>query len=150
MNWYNHWNVIEWRVNDDNTIKKNTIRFGIPFLYHPMNAIPFELISFHSQLFNHITVSRINTNHSTNTPIMHTSPSQLRYNRYTFALLPLSTFLSFTTTFQIIPFNSFQAFHLAFSYLLQSVILSYSEVEHTRCRNIAITNCSLLEQRVSS
>ena len=48
-----------------------------------------------------------------------------------------------------IPFSSFQLFHFAFSYTLTIPFLSYGKVEHARSTDIAISDRSLLEQRVT-
>lgn len=53
------------------------------------------------------------------------------------------------STVQGKPFSAFHAFHFAFSYAVIQCRRPYSEVEHARSRDIAVTDGSLLEESVS-
>lgn len=129
------------------------MRFGPQFLMRFSEYFRSDLFHFNLNtscvhfVFYSFVSTQITQQHIS---IMHTSLSEPQYSRCTSASPPLLTFLSFIPTFRTVPFNSFHAFHFAFSYTFQSITNSYSEAEHTRCRNIAISNRSLLVQSISS
>lgn len=110
---------------------------------------PYSTISITTILLN--SFESISNKHTLlNFTLTRTSPSDSQYSQCTSASPPPSTYLLSQTQPHTIPFSSFQLFHFAFSYTLTIPFLSYGKVEHARSTDIAISNRSLLEQRVTS
>lgn len=110
---------------------------------------PHSTLSITTNPFN-LVIAISNKHTLLNSTLTRTSPSDSQYSRCTSASPPPSTYLLSQTQPHTIPFSSFQLFHFAFSYTLTIPFLSYGKVEHAGSTDIAISNRSLLEQRVTS